>query len=83
MVVRRSLELAGADPNQMGVRLRMAGGAVRPQFVAEPLEGDEIVEEGGVRVFIARSIIDEHGEVEIDVTTEHESLMIRPVRSTS
>jgi Fe-S cluster assembly iron-binding protein IscA len=59
----------------------MAGGAVRPQFVPAPLEGDEVVEAGGVRVFVARTILDEYGDVEIDVTQEHESLMVRSLGS--
>ena len=79
--MRRSLELAGADPSEMGVRLRIAGGAVRPRFVAAPEPGDETVEADSIRVFVAKAILDEHGEVEIDVTDEHESLMVRPLPS--
>jgi hypothetical protein len=78
-VIRRSLELAGADPAQMGVRLRMAGGQIRPRFVAEPDAGDIVVEEAGVRVFVAATLVD--GDVEIAVTPEHETLVIRPVGS--
>lgn len=66
----------------MGVRLRIAGGAVRPRFVPAPEADDEIVESGGVRVFIARSILDEHGgNVVVDVTEEHETLTVRPIGS--
>ena len=81
-VVRRSLELAGSDPSEVGVRLRIAGGAVRPRFVPAPEEGDEVVEQDGVRVFIARAILDElGGDVVVDVTAEHETLTVRPVGS--
>jgi Fe-S cluster assembly iron-binding protein IscA len=80
-VVRRSLELAGADANDMGVRLRIAGGTVRPRFVATPEDEDEVVEAEGIRVFIARSIIDKYGEVEVDVTPEHETLTVRSIES--
>lgn len=81
-MVKRSLELAGASPDQMGVRLRIAGGAVRPRFVEAPSESDETVEAGGVRVFIAREILDAHGgDVEVDVTPEHETLVVRPIGS--
>jgi hypothetical protein len=76
-VVRNSLELAKADPSKVGVRLRIAGGAVRPRFVETPEDGDETVEAEGVRVFIARAILDEHGDVEVDVTPEHGQLVVR------
>jgi hypothetical protein len=66
----------------MGVRLRVAGGAVRPRFVPGAEEGDETVEAGGLRVFVAREILDANGgDVEIDVTPEHESLTVRPLGS--
>jgi hypothetical protein len=78
-VIRNSLELAGADPNQMGVRLRIAGGEVRPRFVATPEETDEVLETEGIRVFVARTIVEEHGDVEIGVTPEHGQLVVRPL----
>jgi hypothetical protein len=66
----------------MGVRLRIAGGAVRPRFVPGPEAGDETVETGGIRVFIAQAILDANGgDVEIDVTAEHEQLTVRPLPS--
>ena len=66
----------------MGVRVRIAGGAVRPQFVPGPAEGDETIEADGVRVFVARAILDANGgDVEIDVTPEHEQLVVRPMAS--
>jgi len=65
----------------MGVRLRVAGGAVRPRFVAAPEAGDEVVEVEEIRVFVARTILDELGEVVIDVTVEHDQLTVRPVES--
>ena len=55
---------------------------MRPRFVPAPESDDEIVEEDGIRVFIARSILDEHGgDVVVDVTEEHESLTVRPLGS--
>ena len=76
------MELAGADPSEMGVRLRIAGGAVRPRFVPGAEEGDETLEAGGIRVFIAKAILDANGgDVEIDVTDEHEELAVRPLPS--
>lgn len=64
------------------MRLRVAGGAVRPRFVPGAEEGDEVIETDGVRVFIARAILDANGgDVEIDVTDEHEQLVVRPLAS--
>ena len=80
-VIRRSLDLAGADSSEMGVRLRMAGGAVRPRFAPEPEPGDVVVEQDGIRVFIAASIIEGKDDVEIGVTSEHETLVVRPIGS--
>jgi Fe-S cluster assembly iron-binding protein IscA len=74
-VLRRSLELAGES--DVGVRLRVAGGEVRPRFVAEPLPGDEVVEVDGVRIFVAASIVEELGDVVVDVTPEHGTLVVR------
>lgn len=81
-VIRRSLELAGADPKEMAVRLRRAGGAIRPRFVSDPEPEDVVVEAEGIRVFVAGSIAAE-GDVEIAVTPEHDELVVRPVRSQS
>ena len=78
-VVRRSLELAQVDPSEMGVRLRMAGGAIRPRFQAEPSEGDEVVEIEGVRIFVSSDIA--VGDVEIGVSPEHETLVVTQLGS--
>jgi hypothetical protein len=57
--------------------LRVAGGEVRPQFVAEPLAGDEVVDVDGMRVFVAQKIVEEYGDVVIDATEEHGNLVVR------
>lgn len=82
-MIRRSLELAKLDPSQSGVRLRRAGGEIRPRFVTEPQPTDEVVEAGGIRVFVAREIVAEHPEAEIAVTPEHETLVVRDVGSST
>jgi hypothetical protein len=77
-VIRRSLELAGADPTDVGVRLRIAGGEVRPRFVAQPEAGDEVIEVEEVRVFVAAPIVEQFGgDVLVDVTPEHGSLIVK------
>jgi iron-sulfur cluster assembly protein len=77
-VIKHSLELAKVDPSKVGVRLRVAGGEVRPRFVEGPQDGDETVDAEGIRVFIAKTIIDELGDVIVDVTAEHGRLTVRP-----
>lgn len=76
-VIRRSLELQQADPSEMGVRLRRAGGAIRPRFAIDPEPGDVVVESDGVRVFIEAGIAAEHDEVEVAVSDEHDELVVR------
>jgi Fe-S cluster assembly iron-binding protein IscA len=55
----------------------MAGGEVRPRFVAEPADDDEVAEVDGVRIFVARSIVDDLSDVIVDVTPEHGTLVVR------
>lgn len=76
-MIRNSLEVAKADPSEVGVRLRIAGGEVRPHFVAEPFGDDEVAEIEGMRVFVARAIVDELGDVVVDATAEHGNLTVR------
>jgi hypothetical protein len=65
----------------MGVRLRVAGGQVRPRFQPAPSDGDEVVDVSGIRVFVAREIVDaQGGDLEIDTSSEHEQLIVRPLR---
>lgn len=52
---------------------------MRPRFVPDPEPTDEVVETEGIRVFVARSIVEEHGDVEIGVTPEHGQLVVRPI----
>lgn len=79
VVIRRSLELAGADPAEMAVRVRVAGGAVRSRFVTDPEPTDVIVEADGIRVFVAEDLAT--NDVEIAVTDDHDQLTVRPLRS--
>lgn len=78
-VVRRSLELAKLDPAQAGVRLREAGGQVMPRFARGPEPTDEVVEAGGLRLFVERRIVERYADVEIAVSDEHERLILRVI----
>lgn len=76
-IMRRSIQQGGYDPGEVGVRLRVAGGQVRPRFAPQPEEGDEVVELEGLRVFIDGRILSSTPDVTIDVSAEHETLVIR------
>lgn len=76
-VIRNSLQLAGLDPSETGVRLRVAGGEIRPRFAPTPQETDEVVEVEGIRVFVDTRALEGMEEAEIGVTEEHETLVVR------
>ena len=59
------------------IRLRIAGGEVRPSFVTEPMPDDEVVVVEGMRVFVSRGIVEQRDEVVIDATEEHGNLVVR------
>lgn len=63
------------------MRLRVAGGEVRPRFAQQPEPDDEVLEVEGLRVFVARSVTAEHGLVEVAVAPEHDQLIVRPLPS--
>jgi hypothetical protein len=77
-VIRRSLELAGADPSEVGVRLRMAGGELRSRFAKGAEPGDETLSVEGIRIFVAPNVLEIGDDVEIGVTDEHDKLVARP-----
>jgi hypothetical protein len=45
--------------------------------VAEPFGDDEVAVVEGMRVFVARAILDELGDVVVDATEEHGNLIVR------
>jgi hypothetical protein len=59
------------------VRLRIAGGVVRPHFVAAASPDDEVVDGDGFRLFVARAIVDQHADLVVDATEEHGNLIVR------
>ena len=54
---------------------------MRSRFVQGAEDGDETVVVDGIRVFIAKAIIEEYGEVEVDVSQEHDQLIVRSLGS--
>lgn len=82
-VLGRSLGLSGVDPATGGVRLRMArglgGGAnVQIEFADGPGEAEEVVEVGGIRVFIDPSVSDAVPDAIVAVEPQHERVVVRP-----
>ncbi|HEV2755315.1 MAG TPA: hypothetical protein VG318_06015 [Actinomycetota bacterium] len=82
-VLRRSLKLGGVDLSTGGARLRTAralGGGVDVQVeLAEgPLEGESVVERGGVRVFVDPSLREAVPDPVLTVEPQHENVVVRP-----
>ncbi len=81
-LLRRSLELGGVDPRRGGARLRPAralGGGVDVQVeLAEgPLEGETIVETGGVRLFVDPELTRAISRPIVTVEPQHEVVVVR------
>lgn len=82
-VLRRSLELGNVDTSTGGVRLRTAralGGGVDVQVELSdaPLEGESVVERGGVRVFVDPSLATVVPDPVLAVEPQHETVVVRP-----
>lgn len=82
-VLRRSLELFGADPaSGAGVRLRMVhalGGGVEAQveFAAAPAPGDHVVDAGGVPLFVDPGVVEAFPEALVTVDPQHDDVVVR------
>ena len=78
-VLRRALEVARLDPATTGVTVRVVGAGpsaqVQTGFAEEADTGDEIVDAQGIRLFVPASLA--HGELTLDVTGEHDRLIVR------
>ena len=82
-VLQRSLELGGVDAATGGIRLRAArelGGSVRVhvELAAAPAEGEEILEAGGIRIFIDASVTEAMPSAVVALEPEHERVVVRP-----
>ena len=79
----RSMELMRIDSATGGVRVRTAralGGGVDVQVeVADaPMEGEEVVEAGGFRLFVAPELEATIPRPVIAVEPQHETVVVRP-----
>ena len=83
-VLRRSLELANIGPDSGGgVRLRAAkglggGSDVQVELAAAPLEGETVLEQDGVKIFVDRSVVDLFPEAVVALEPQHETIVVRP-----
>lgn len=82
-VLRRSLELGNVDPSAGGVRLRGARGLtggrdVQVELAEGPLEGESVVEQGGVRVFVGPEIVAAMADAVVALEPQHEVIVVRP-----
>jgi Fe-S cluster assembly iron-binding protein IscA len=82
-VLSRSLRLAGLDPKTAGVRLRPAHGLgggtdVQIEFAESPAETDQIIETGGIRLFVDRALFEAVPDPLLVVEPQHETVAVRP-----
>ncbi len=81
--LRRSLQLGNVDTSTGGVRHRTAralGGGVDVQveLADGPLEGESVVEKGGVRVFVDPGLTETIPDPVLTVEPQHENVVVRP-----
>ena len=83
-VLRRSLELGGVDPSSGGgVRLRgskaLGGGFDIQVELADGPHGDEdVVETGGVRLFVDPEVTRTFPDAVVAVEPQHDTVVVRP-----
>lgn len=74
-ILRRGLEVARLDPSAFGVRLRSTARGMQTEFAEAPEPGDEVVETGGIRIFVARDLAGRGPR--IDASDEHDQIIVR------
>lgn len=84
-VLARSLMLGGVDRASGGARLRGAHGLgggfeVQVELADGPLEGEQVVERDGVRVFVDPSVLAAFPEAIVAVEPQHETIVVRPAK---
>lgn len=62
----------GEAPEEAGVRLRSVlteqGDTIRVDFVDEPQQGDQVIEEPGLRVFVSGDLVEPLNDRTLDAT---------------
>lgn len=82
-VLGRSLELGGVNSATGGVRLRGARGLgggmdIQVELAEGPLEGEEIVVQGDMRLFVDPEIERAIPDAVVTVEPQHEIVVVRP-----
>jgi Fe-S cluster assembly iron-binding protein IscA len=78
-VLRRALEAGRLDPTEVGIRVSVAkglkGDELRTGFAEQAEPGEEIVEAGGIRLYLSPQLA--AGGATIDVADEHDRIVLR------
>jgi Fe-S cluster assembly iron-binding protein IscA len=82
-VLRRSLELGRVDVASGGVRLRGARGLgggvdVQVELADAPLDGEQVIVAGGVRIFVDPEVTRAIPNAVVTVEPQHEVVVVRP-----
>jgi len=81
-VLRRSLDMSNVDPTSGGIRLRgsvgLGGGFdVQVELAEEALAGETVVEERGLRLFVAPEIANAYPRALVALEPQHEVIVVR------
>ena len=84
--LRRSMQLGRIDPATGGVRLRatraLGGGTgIQVELTEGPLEGEDVIEAGGVRLFVDESVTAALPDAVVALEPQHEVVVVRPRES--
>jgi Fe-S cluster assembly iron-binding protein IscA len=84
-VLRRSLEMGGVDTSTGGVRLRGAHGLgggmdVQVELADGAIEGETVVEESGLRLFVDPGIEKTIPNALVALEPQHEIIVVRPAQ---
>jgi Fe-S cluster assembly iron-binding protein IscA len=81
-VLRRSLDMSQVDPASGGIRLRgsvaLGGGFdVQVELAEAPAEGEDVVEDRGVRLFVGSDITNAFPRAIVALEPQHEVVVVR------
>ena len=82
-VLGKSLEMGGVDRSTGGVRLRGAHGLgggmdIQVELAEGPLEGESVVEQRGIRLFVDPAVAAGIPDAVVAVEPQHEIVVVRP-----
>ena len=85
-VLQRSLQMGGVDTATGGARIRRAHGLgggmeVQVELADQPLEGETVVEAGGIRLFVDRDLTEAMPDAVVAVDPQHDNIVVRPAEA--